>query len=78
LANILAGRGIVPEFIQHQARAENILPVVIELIEDSPRRIRMVADLRAVRASLGAPGASKRAAGEILDLIRKKTGKNHG
>jgi len=70
LANILAGRGIVPEFIQDDARAERILPVALELIDDTPRRAAMLRDLAEVRAKLGEPGASARAASEILKLVR--------
>ena len=72
LANILAGRGIVPEFIQDDARAERILPVALELIDDTPRRAAMLRDLGEVRAKLGGPGASARAASEITKLIEAR------
>ena len=73
LANILAGRGIVPEFIQDNARVERMLPVALELIDDTPRRKMMIRDLAAVRAQLGGPGASSRAASQILGLIRTRS-----
>jgi lipid-A-disaccharide synthase len=60
----------VPEFIQDDARAERILPVALELIDDTPRRAAMLRDLAEVRAKLGEPGASARAASEILKLVR--------
>ncbi len=68
LANILAGREIVPEFIQGAAAPATVLPVVVELIGDTPARARMLADLGELRATLGGPGASERAAREILQL----------
>jgi len=75
MVNILAGRRIVPEFVQYEATAERILPVALELIQDGPARERMAMDLRAVREALGGPGASKRAAEEILSAIGPG---NHG
>lgn len=72
LANILAGRGIVPEFIQDDACAERMLPAALELIGDTPRRAAMLNDLAAVREQLGGPGASARAASEILTLVQAR------
>jgi len=68
MVNILAQRRIVPEFVQHQARAETVLPVALALIEDSPARKAMVDDLAALRAQLGGPGASARAASAVLEV----------
>lgn len=72
MVNILAGRGIIPEFIQDEARPERVLPVALELIDDTPRRAQMLEDLAAVRASLGEAGASQRAASEVLTVIRRR------
>lgn len=72
LANILAGRGIVPEFIQDQVSADAILPAALELMADTPRRRQMLDDLAALRAALGGPGASMRAAKAILDVAHGK------
>jgi len=72
LANILAGGGIVPEFIQEQASADAILPVALELMGDTPRRRQMLDDLIALRAELGGAGASMRAAEAILAVARGK------
>lgn len=66
IVNILAGRGIVPEFLQHAATPEGILPAALELIDDTPARQAMIAELDALRQGLGGPGASERAAREIL------------
>jgi lipid-A-disaccharide synthase len=71
LVNIVAGRGIVPEFIQDEAAADAVLPVALELLADTPRRAQMLADLVEVRAALGSPGASTRAAREILSVARR-------
>jgi lipid-A-disaccharide synthase len=69
LANILSGKGIVPEFIQHEATPELVLPAALELIEDSPARKQMLDDLAAMRLTLGGGGASRCAATEILNVI---------
>lgn len=74
MVNILAGKRIVPEFVQHEAIAANILPEALALIEDGPRRDQMLADLAAVREKLGGPGASRRAAEQILAVVRGGAG----
>lgn len=66
LVNILAGKRIVPEFVQHEATADRILPIARDLIADGPVREQMLADLRAVKATLGGPGASACAAEAVL------------
>lgn len=72
LVNILAGKTIVPEFIQKDVCTERILPTALELIADTPPRKRMVEDLAAVRLRLGEGGASRRAAAEILRVAERR------
>lgn len=69
MVNILAGRRVVPEFVQHEARADRIIPEAINLAGDTSERARMLEDLDAVRTKLGGPGASERAAREILETL---------
>ncbi len=69
IVNILAGREVVPEFIQGAIQPDQILPRALALITPSPERDAMLADLDSVRAQLGAGGASACAAQEILTLI---------
>jgi lipid-A-disaccharide synthase len=71
MVNILAGRRIVPEFVQGAANAAEVLPRALELIEDGPAREQMIRDLDEVRASLGGPGASRRAAQQILEVAKE-------
>lgn len=75
IVNILAGREIVPEYIQQNAAPETILPKALELIADTPARAQMLADFAEVRSILGEQGASERAAGEILTFLK---GGKHG
>jgi lipid-A-disaccharide synthase len=70
MVNILAGRRIVPEFVQHDAAARKVLPVAHDLVAESDARATMLRDLQTVRDHLGGPGASARAAQEIMGAIR--------
>lgn len=70
LVNILAGREIVPEFIQDAIRPETVVPTALRLLDDTPERARMLADLEEVRLKLGGGGASERAAQEILQVAK--------
>lgn len=72
MVNILANKRIVPEFVQHEATRARMAPTVLELIDDTPARRRMLDDLAAVRATLGGSGASQRAATEILKVLSEK------
>ncbi|CAN5487779.1 lipid-A-disaccharide synthase [soil metagenome] len=69
MPNVLANREIVPEFIQHEARAGAIAAEVMRLLNDPERRPRMVAELDAVIAQLGPGGASDAAARALLEAI---------
>lgn len=62
LANIAAGRRIVPELLQREVRAEKIGPIVEAYLDDPHLRASVRAELAAVRNRLGAGGASRRAA----------------
>ena len=70
LANIVAGRGIVPELIQHEATAERLSEEAHRLLEDRVAYGQMQAALREVRVALGEPGASRRAAEAVLKECR--------
>jgi len=69
IVNILAGRGIVPEYIQGAIQPRLILPQALRLIAPSQERARMIGDLREVQALLGDGGASQNAAREILEVL---------
>lgn len=69
MPNLLAGEAVFPEFIQVTATPERIARAGLELLRDSPRRLAVQAKLAQVIASLGAPGAPKRAAEAIASLL---------
>jgi lipid-A-disaccharide synthase len=69
MPNVIAGRDIVPEFIQHEAQPKRIAAVVRELLDNPAKRETMRAELKDVVRTLGGPGANKRAAHLILQEI---------
>jgi len=71
MPNVIAGREIVPEFIQHDAKPERITVIARELLEDNAKREAMRRELAAVVRSLGGPGASERAAAAVVGLLAR-------
>lgn len=69
MPNLLADGEIYPEFIQHDATPENLSRAALELLQDETRRQTIQAQLAKIIASLGGPGAPKRAATAILSLF---------
>lgn len=69
MPNVIAGREIVPEFIQHDAQPDDIAAVVRTLLASSAKRDAMQKELAAVVGTLGGPGASERAAQLIFDEL---------
>jgi len=69
LVNILAGRGLVPELLQRQASPERMAAEIERLLGDRAAREAQLEGLRAVRASLGEPGAARRVAEEIAQAM---------
>jgi lipid-A-disaccharide synthase len=69
LVNLVLGREVVPELIQHEARPERIAQVAFALLTDAGRRQAMQEGLRGLRPALGAPGASRRAAAEVAAVM---------
>jgi lipid-A-disaccharide synthase len=65
--NLLAGRGLVPEFFQEQVRPEILGPAVLEQLE-RPDRDQLVAAFTEIHASLRRD-ASARAADAIAELL---------
>ena len=70
MPNLLAGKEVVPEFIQHEAKPDAIVKAVRLLMEDSPARDRMISDFDATTSKLGGTGASERAAQAILEELQ--------
>ena len=69
MPNVLADKEVVPEFIQHRARAKDIASAIARLLEDATLRQQMIWEFDKIAAQLGESGASERAAKAILDEI---------
>jgi lipid-A-disaccharide synthase len=71
MVNIVAGRKIVPEYIQFAARPKMIASSIIELLGNPLLATRMSQELKTIKDSLGQPGAADRAAKLILNFLQK-------
>jgi lipid-A-disaccharide synthase len=69
LINIVAGKEIVPELIQHKVNAANIYGEVKKLISDPRRYNDTKTELHKIEAKLGSAGASEKAASIILNEL---------
>ena len=69
MPNILAGREVVREFLQEEARPEAIAAEVAKFLDDPAARADFQHSLGPVIAALGEPGASGRAAAAILAAL---------
>ena len=69
MANILAGKMIAPELIQHEATADNITAFLESVLGDEGRREAMTRDLLAVADQLGQGRAAERGAEAIDKLL---------
>lgn len=71
LVNIVAGKKIVPECIQHDANGRSIAAQILRMVNDPQKQDRMKEELEKVRLSLGSGGAGRRAAEEVLKTIER-------
>ena len=71
MANLVAGRRVVPELIQESFTPEAVAAEAIDILTSDARSSAMRKDLRVVREKLGGPGASARAARAVLDVVRQ-------
>ncbi|HEV8618128.1 MAG TPA: lipid-A-disaccharide synthase [Candidatus Udaeobacter sp.] len=69
MPNVLAGREVVPEFIQHRAKPEAIAKAVWQLMENADARERMISEFDAIVDKLGKGEASEMAAEAIIEEI---------
>ena len=68
MVNLIAGEQIVPELVQDAFTPEAVAREAISMLTDRDRAARIRQGLAAVRARLGGPGASRRAAEAILRI----------
>lgn len=74
LLNVVAGREVAPEFVQHHFTTRAVADALDPLFAaDNPERLRMLQGMDEVRRSLGEPGAASRVAlmaAAMLDGVR--------
>jgi len=74
MANIIAGKKVVPELIQREVTAEKIAREVSRMLEDDSYHRRICGDLASIKGNLGTPGASERAAEIALKMVHHEKG----
>ena len=70
IVNILAGKKIIPEFIQFEAKADKIAKKALEILSNTVESQNMRFELSKIKSSLGSPGASTRAAQIIVNFLK--------
>jgi len=68
MANLIAGKRAVPELIQHDFTASNIVRELQPLLPDGPPRQSMMQDLQRVRALLIRPGNTQGAIDRVAEI----------
>jgi lipid-A-disaccharide synthase len=69
LVNIIAGKEVAPEILQKEVRAERIAETVYPMLTDDSVRDGVKKSLKEISGKLGRPGASRRAAEKVLELL---------
>jgi lipid-A-disaccharide synthase len=80
MVNLIAGEEVVPELVQHDFTAPNVVARLNEILPDGPARDRMIVGLGRVKALLRPPQTASgppqhpadRAAGIILNMLQKR------
>lgn len=68
LINVVAGKKIVPEFVQHELDAARIAEAGLALLKPGEARKRQLMEMKKAVQSLGGPGAARKAAAEVIAL----------
>jgi lipid-A-disaccharide synthase len=74
MVNLIAGERIVPELIQDDLKPDVVAAEVLSILGDASRTATIREGLARVRARLGGPGASRRAAEAILRVVHTRKG----
>ena len=74
LVNWVAGRKIIPEFIQDQARPELIAQKTLSLLANSEKLRQIKEELKILRASLGKSGVAERVARIAKEMVQDNAG----
>lgn len=72
LVNLIVGREVVPELVAGDMTAEEVRRRLLHILPGAPGRAAMLQGYDELAAKLGQPGAPRRAAAEITQLLRGK------
>lgn len=72
LVNIILGREAVTELIQSDFTLRNVVKELTKIVQNPEYEARMLSDYRDMRAKLGEPGASKRAAELMVKKLKRQ------
>jgi lipid-A-disaccharide synthase len=72
MVNLIAGEKIVPELIQDAFTPEAVAREAVSILTNGERARRIRQGLAKVREHLGGPGASRRAAEAVLDVVESR------
>jgi lipid-A-disaccharide synthase len=73
MANLIAGKRIVPELIQSDFTAENIVREIEPVLPDGPPRQSMMKELARIRGLLKTQAAGRREADGAIDRVASVT-----
>jgi lipid-A-disaccharide synthase len=71
MVNLIAGKSVVPEFIQDEATPARLAAAVGELLSNPHYRELMLQELDRVREKLGPPGGAQQAAEIIVEFLER-------
>lgn len=71
IANLVAGREVVPELLQDKANLRDLVQTAWPILAGGVPRARIIGELAKVRRELGGPGAS----GRVVDIIAEELSK---
>jgi lipid-A-disaccharide synthase len=78
MVNLIAGRQIVREFVQHEATPRNLASACLEILKDPAKQAHMKESYSEIRTRLGEKKASFNAARAVLDMILSRKSSSHG
>ena len=69
--NLVLGERLVPELLQEELKVDKLVAEALPLLRNEQARIKMLSGYGRLRALLGEPGVTQRAAALILDAVVK-------
>jgi len=69
MPNLIAGRQVVPELLQHEASADRMTAAVARFLDDPAAAAATRAALAELRPALGGGGAAERAAAIAAEML---------